>query len=407
MPWERKSVQEREDHMAHEQHADLVSQLSHQIQHEKSSHDLTRKKLDYYSEEKALTSKEISNLKFQIETLEKQNAYLTLTLEQNNQNKTKAVSEFTKIQSQLDQEKKILNSELEKEKQGQLELTIETSQLKSRLDQAHKLHSTLTSELAVLRTQSEKDKAARAQLETDNSKFREGWVEMQQQLESEKSTKLALAREIQELRKQLKQQESVQNAFMDLTTKAEILEARLRDEQGKRAEMDRIYQDLLQRFEELDRKRANFDNLGVFSDKLIQSVPTFTAHVTEISEKLSEHVNVLKQESTQRDSIKALLAEFQENTQRELRKQSELIELVINSQLKQTDSPRDICTGESQPDYEENAKAEAEAVQEASANESIVDKTEVGESIDQGPVILESNVREPSTTPDDISVSSQ
>jgi len=147
--------------------------------------------------------------------------------------------------------------------------------------------------------------------------------------------------------------------------------------------------------------------LGVFSDKLIQSVPTFTAHVTEITEKLSEHVNVLKQESTQRDSIKALLAEFQENTQRELRKQSELIELVINSQLKQTDSPRDICTGESQPDYEENAKAEAEAVQEASANESIVDKTEVGESIDQGPVILESNVREPSTTPDDISVSSQ
>jgi len=219
---------------------------------------------------------------------------------------------------------------------------------------------------------------------------------------------LALAREIQELRKQLKQQESVQNAFMELTTKAEILEARLRDEQGKRAEMDRIYQDLLQRFEELDRRRAHFDNLSVFSDKLMQSVPTFTAHASDIAEKLSEHVNFLKQESTQRDSIKALLAEFQENTQRELRKQSELIELVVNSQLKlQPDSPRDISTGESQPDYEENAKAEAEAAQEASANGSIVDKTEVGESIDQGPAILDSNVREPSTTPDDISISSQ
>jgi len=124
---------------------------------------------------------------------------------------------------------------------------------------------------------------------------------------------------------------------VDLTTKSDILEARLKDEQSKRAELERNYQELRHTFTELDKKRANFENLGLFSDKLIQSVPMFTESVTEIAEKLTEHVAFLKKESTQRDSIRDILAELQKNTKNELQKQSQLIESVVAS-LQNTNS---------------------------------------------------------------------
>jgi len=211
-----------------------------------------------------------------------------------------------------------------------LELTIENTQLKSRVEQAQKLHSTLTSELTILRTQTEQDRVFKTQLESENAQFREHWGDIHQQIDSEKTTNRALAREIQELEKQIKLHEVTQAANIELTTRVEMLEARIKDEQSKKAKLDSSYQDLLHAFNELDRKRVNFENLGVFSDKLSQSVPTFTAQVTEIGEKLSGHINFLNEEATQRDNIRALIADLQQNTQNELRKQSELISSIAS-----------------------------------------------------------------------------
>jgi len=118
-------------------------------------------------------------------------------------------------------------------------LSVENSHLKEKLDQNQKLQGTLSTELGTLRTQVERERAVKSALETENLKFREHWKELQQQLETEKTTKVSLAREIQELKKQIRQFELTQNAFMELTTKMEILDSHYKEEHFKRTETEK------------------------------------------------------------------------------------------------------------------------------------------------------------------------
>jgi len=160
-----------------------------------------------------------------------------------------------------------------------------------------------------------------------------------------------------------------------------------------------------------------------FSDKLIQSVPTFTAHVTEIAEKLSDHATYLRQEAAQKDNIRALLAEHQENIQRELRKQTDLIELIVTQQKLQHNDALTDTTGEIQPDSEENEKEEDDVQEPAVNNDqtiqelavfevpstyepraNVVGKIDVGgeSTTNQEPAVLESNVESTPRTDDEI-----
>jgi hypothetical protein len=99
------------------QYLRLVSQL----QQEKASHSMTKNQLDRNPEEKAQLLKEINTLKYQKETLEKDNYILTQTLEDSNQNKEKFATELNKLQSLQDPDKLNLQNQLESQKNRSIE----------------------------------------------------------------------------------------------------------------------------------------------------------------------------------------------------------------------------------------------------------------------------------------------
>jgi len=82
--------------------------------------------------------------------------------------------------------------------------------LKSHIDQLQKFRENTIQELKLqterereTRVLLERESETRVLLENENTQFREYWVEIHRQLDYEKTTKLDLAREIEELKKQL------------------------------------------------------------------------------------------------------------------------------------------------------------------------------------------------------------
>jgi predicted nucleic acid-binding Zn-ribbon protein len=260
------------------QYLRLVSQL----QQEKASHGITKNQLDRYPEEKAQLLKEINNLKYQKETLEKDNYILTQTLEDYNQKKEKFVTELNKLQSQ-DPDKLNLQSQLESQKNAQLNLTIEYSKLKARIDNTQKSINNLSGELSGLRSGIEKEKSAIGHLEKENLQYKDNWGKLEETLESEKTGKFALLREIQELKKQIK-------SITDLNSKVEFLERKTKEEQSKRTELETRYIELENQFNDLSQRRIILENFG-FSN---------TNKQTSVSSDTS--TSVLMQEELQTDS---------------------------------------------------------------------------------------------------------
>jgi chromosome segregation ATPase len=215
-----------------------------QLQQEKIAHGITKNQLESYPEEKSQLLKQINTLKSQIESLENENHLLTQNVEHNNLMKSQTMSELNKIQTSGDPEKLNLQTQLEKQKNGQLELTIENCQLKARIDNTQKLLNNLSQELTNLRSGSEKEKSTITQLETENSHFKENWSKHEESLANEKIAKTALVREIDEIKKQMK-------SITDLTSKAELLEKKIKEEQSKRHQLESRYTELLNQFEEI------------------------------------------------------------------------------------------------------------------------------------------------------------
>jgi len=237
---------------------------------------------------------------------------------------------MAKLQGSLQQEKKSLVDDVEKERTGQLNLTIENSQLKARLDTAQKLQNSLLNDVGILRTSSEKEKIARMQFETENTQYRENWAKMHQNVENEKTSKSALHREIQELYSQIKGFEVLQTTHAELNTKTEYLDVRINEEQSKRNDLENRFEALLNQFHELEGRRDNCENLREFSEKLSDTVPTFTEDVETISNKLSGHGTLLKTHSPPKN-LNGLLEEFRGNTQQEIHKQNQLLEQVLQA----------------------------------------------------------------------------
>jgi len=233
------------------QYLRLVSQL----QQEKASHSITKNQLDRCPEEKAQLLKEINNLKYQKEAIEKENALLTQSLEEYNQKKEKFVTELNKLQSYQDPEKITLQSQLDSQKNTQLNLTIEYSKLKARIEHTSKSINNLSAELSGLRTGIEKEKSNISHLEKENLHYKENWPKLEETLESDKSAKFALSREIQELKKQIK-------SITDLNLKVESLEKKTKEEQSKRNELETRYIELENQFNELSERRIILENIG-------------------------------------------------------------------------------------------------------------------------------------------------
>jgi len=315
---------------AHETYETDLQRLINQLQIEKSAHEMTKRKLDNFPEEKAILLREIGNLKSQIENLEKENALIGQNLDIHNQSNSQKSSEIAKLQAALHQEKLSLVDEVEKERNGQLSLTIENSQLKARVDTAQKLQSSLVNEVGILRTSSEKEKTARVQFETENTQYRGNWEKMHQNVENEKTSKSALHREIQELHTQIKCFEALQITHGELKARTEFLDIRINEEQSKRNDLENRYEALLSQFHDLERRRDNCENLREFSEKLSVTVPTFTEDVETISNKLSGHGTLVKTHSPPKN-LNALLEEFKGNTQQEIQKQNQLLEKVFQA----------------------------------------------------------------------------
>jgi len=261
------------------QYLRLVSQL----QQEKASHSMTKNQLDRNPEEKAQLLKEINTLKYQKETLEKDNYILTQTLEDSNQKKEKFATELNKLQSLQDPDKLNLQNQLESQKTAQLNLTIEYSKLKARIDNTQKSINNLSTELSGLRSGIEKEKSAIGHLEKENLQYKDNWGKLEETLESEKTAKFALLREIQELKKQIK-------SITDFTSKVEYLERKTKEEQFKRTDLETRYIELENQFNDLSQRRIILENFG-FSN---------TNKQTSVSSDTS--TSVLKQEEFQTDS---------------------------------------------------------------------------------------------------------
>jgi len=172
---------------------------------------------------------------------------------------------------------------LESQKTAQLNLTIEYSKLKARIDNTQKSINNLSGELSGLRSGIEKEKSAIGHLEKENLQYKDNWGKLEETLESEKTAKFALLREIQELKKQIK-------SITDFTSKVEYLERKTKEEQFKRTDLETRYIELENQFNDLSQRRIILENFG-FSN---------TNKQTSVSSDTS--TSVLKQEEFQTDS---------------------------------------------------------------------------------------------------------
>eukprot|EP01124_Arcella_intermedia_P025088 TRINITY_DN4414_c0_g1_i1.p1 TRINITY_DN4414_c0_g1~~TRINITY_DN4414_c0_g1_i1.p1 ORF type:complete len:609 (+),score=128.42 TRINITY_DN4414_c0_g1_i1:59-1885(+) len=318
---------------------ETITRLNNQIQAEKANTEATKKKIEGCNEEIAL-------LKTKLESLEVQNRTLSQTVESFNESKHKSLSESSRILSQLESEKNGLLKNLEDEKSAHLDITIEISQYKAKLDQANKQFGNLNNQINADRTQLENDRTIREQLELENTQFREHWADIHQKLETESMSKLALTREIQELKAQFKQLEGTQAAFADISAKVEFLEGRYSEENAVRMKAEGTYNELLQNYKELERKRNNFETLRHFADKLSEDLPTFQKDVSTIKADVAAHSQLLQSESLQTDALLSLLREIKESSERQRAKHEELITLVTNLgiplNLNQDDAPQQV-----------------------------------------------------------------
>jgi len=234
------------------QHSETELQhLIAQIQIEQSSHELTKKKLDYFSEERALLLKEISTNRFQIDNLNKRKILMTQSLDQHSQNQSKMSNELTKKQQTLEQEKIKLQREIEKEKTAELELTGENSQLKTNLESLNESYVSLSNAKPSLSTTYDNDKNIRLRLESEYHQLRDRSNQIQKELDKERTENVSLAKEVQELKKQSKALESTLNTTEELTSKIQQLEQILNDEQFKRNETEVRFVDLHLRYSDL------------------------------------------------------------------------------------------------------------------------------------------------------------
>jgi len=90
------------------------------------------------------------------------------------------------------------------------------------------------------------------------------------------------------------------------------------------------------KYSELEKRKTEFENLGIFSESLMQTIPTFSRQIGEIHEKLSARRKNLKKENSGQDTtLQELVKSIQENTQVELQKQSStLVSLLSYMQQK-------------------------------------------------------------------------
>jgi chromosome segregation ATPase len=233
-------------------HSDAeIQQLITQLQIEQSSHEMTRGKLDYFAEEKALLMKEISTHKFQIENLIKMKTYMSQSLEQNSQNQTKYATELAKLQQNLEQEKNKLLSDIEKEKTAQIELSTENSQLKTRLEGLQESYNVLVVDRPQVLSTYETDKNTRIQLEAENAGLRERWNNIQKELDKDRSENVTHAREVQELKRKARALESSSNTAEELNLRVQSLEQTISEEQEKRQAVETNLKELHHRYNEL------------------------------------------------------------------------------------------------------------------------------------------------------------
>jgi len=242
-----------------------------------------------------------------------------------------------------------------KEKAAQLELAVENGQLKTRLEELIESNTTLANEKATLSPIYEKEKAARVQFESENIQFRDYWAQINKDLDKEKAGNVSLAREIQDLKRYLKSLEPIQNACNDLSSKCQAQQQILNDEQVKKQELENRFRELHQRYMDLDAKRPEFENLGVFANKLMESVPIFTTKAVQISEQLSIHAELLKTISTH-ESLKAF-EDIKANTESELARQTQVLEKALQTiqlSLESSNGTEETQTDNTTPEVSQN-----------------------------------------------------
>eukprot|EP01123_Difflugia_compressa_P015934 TRINITY_DN934_c0_g1_i4.p1 TRINITY_DN934_c0_g1~~TRINITY_DN934_c0_g1_i4.p1 ORF type:complete len:285 (+),score=73.51 TRINITY_DN934_c0_g1_i4:281-1135(+) len=272
--------------------------------------------------------KEIDHLQFHINSLQKESTYLSQNIEQLNTVNSKSASETKKIQTQKEAIIANLTADLEKEKNGQFELNVQASQLKAKLSDFNQSTAQLTEEIIILKEKRDNDRTALAKAQEENTRLRQRWADITSQLENEKSGKVTTAREVQDLRKQLKQLDILQATCNELTIKKDKLEVQLKEETLLCSDTEIAYQQLQQRYQELDKKRQQFENLGVFSGALMETVPIFTQKAVEIDKKLSSHVTQQTEDTTTQSPS---LIELKKQIQLELQNQTTYLESVLSS----------------------------------------------------------------------------
>uniref|UniRef100_A0A6B2L2X2 Uncharacterized protein n=1 Tax=Arcella intermedia TaxID=1963864 RepID=A0A6B2L2X2_9EUKA len=303
---------------------ETIAHLTSQLQFEKSKGDHTQHSLEYVSQE-------YGSLKMQADNLEKQNAFLNQSLEQQKNLQLKTESDNAKLIAQLTQEKEDIAKEIEKERTLQQDSAVEVGQVKGRLEHVQKQFGTMSSDLTLLKSQAEKESVLKNSLEKENMQFREHWTEINRQIEIEKAAKVALARDVQEHKKVIRQLEATQNAILEYTAKAELLENNMREEQRKKNEFETAFAELYQKYIELDKSRATFDNLGVFSDSLVQTVPTFQTGISGVHQVLSEHAGLLSSEARKAKDLIEIITEMNEATKVDIQKQDLVLASLMAS----------------------------------------------------------------------------
>jgi len=260
-----------------------MQQIFSQLQIEQQTHELTRKKLDYFAEEKALYLKEIAANRSQIENLNNLKHLMSQSLEQNSQNQSKIAQELSKRQQILDQEKLLLQKEIEKEKTAELELSLENSQLQTKLESLNESFSVLANEKPFLVTTYENEKNIRIHLETEYYQLKERFGLIQKELDKERTENVSLAKDVQDLKKQAKALESTSSSTEELTTKIQLLEQQLNDEQFKRNDIEVRFVDLHLRYSELYSQYSKqfqiiADTLTSIKQKLASFPPGIQTH---------------------------------------------------------------------------------------------------------------------------------
>eukprot|EP01125_Pyxidicula_operculata_P014114 TRINITY_DN468_c0_g2_i1.p1 TRINITY_DN468_c0_g2~~TRINITY_DN468_c0_g2_i1.p1 ORF type:complete len:612 (+),score=231.75 TRINITY_DN468_c0_g2_i1:2522-4357(+) len=278
--------------------SEIVATLRKQLQLQKNANDLLSKKLEHAqakaNEERGLLMQELSHIKLQadsenskVSTVEKENLMLKSMIDQHNSTRIQLTNELQQTKALVERERAVatdLNTQVVREKDANIKLNDLASKLKQDLEQERAIKQRMLQDFQKL---NEQINATRAELDAEkNSKAELGknFQELSTKYHDEKGRHHMMLEEILSMKEKNKTETEERNKLAAQSTE---LEAELKRAHGVIEQLQNDLNVVSQKFAELDKKKQDFENLGLFSDKLIQSVPTFEAKVDELSSKLS------------------------------------------------------------------------------------------------------------------------